>query len=121
MLGCRSSGLRPAPSCGTAAPANVSNGEALKTSSPQKKVAKPSSTPVAIGVTSRIRLRDRNRTRLDHSASSHAHNSNDPSCDDHAAAGVYEGRDVLDECVCTPEKEKSLRRKATSSTAKAMV
>ena len=45
MLGWRSSGLRPTPSCGTAA--SVPNGDAEKTSSAAKNAPKPSSTAVA--------------------------------------------------------------------------
>ncbi len=84
MLGWRSSGLRPTPSCGAAA--STPNGEAANTSSPLKKPPKPSSTAVAYGATSRILRRVRNSTRLDHSDSSHSHSSSEPSCEDHAAA-----------------------------------
>ena len=39
----------------------------------------------AQAATSRIRLRPRNSARLDHSDSSQAHSSSEPSCEDHAA------------------------------------
>jgi hypothetical protein len=84
MLGWRRSGLRPVPSCG--ATASSANGDSLKTRSAEKNAAKPSSTAVAYGTTSRRRLRVRKRTRLDHSASSQSQSSSEPSCEDHAAA-----------------------------------
>ena len=37
---------------------------------------------------SRMRLRVRNSARLDHSDISHAHNSSEPSCEDHTAAAL---------------------------------
>src|SRR4051794_7549205 len=82
--GWRSSGLRPVPSAG--ATALVTNGDAANTSSPAKNEPKPASTAVATGVTSCIRLRVKNSTRLDHSASSQTHSSSEPSCEDQTAA-----------------------------------
>ena len=72
------------PSAG--ATASTSNGVAAKTSSAAKNAAKPSSTAVAYGATSRRRRRVRNSTRLDQSDSSQTHSSSEPSCEDHAAA-----------------------------------
>src|SRR6476646_8695138 len=83
--GCRSSGLSPLPSAG-ATP--TSNGDTANTSSAAKNVAKPASTAVATGVTSRIRFLVRNSTAVDHSASSHTQSSSDPSCEDHTAAAL---------------------------------
>ena len=45
MLGCRSSGLRPAPSGGTGL--LTANGDSRKTSIAAKNAARPSSTAVA--------------------------------------------------------------------------
>src|SRR5436190_21222673 len=86
MLGCRRRGSSPAPSAGGVAV--VANGLAKKTVSMMKKAPKVSSTAVAYGAISRARRRDRNRTRLDHTESRNTHSSNDPSCEDHAAAAL---------------------------------
>ncbi len=83
MLGWRSSGLRPTPSAGGAA--SCANGDSRKTSSPQKKAPKPSSTAVAYGATSRSRCRQAYRTRLLQSESSSTHSSSEPSCEDQTA------------------------------------
>ena len=86
MLGCSSSGSRPAPSVGGLWV--VANGLAQNTVSIEKNAAKPSSTAVAYGAISLTRPRVRNRTRLDHSDSSHTHSSSEPSCEDHAAVSL---------------------------------
>ncbi len=86
MLGCRSSGSRPAPSVG-GLPV-VANGFAKNIVIEVKNAPNPSSTAVAYRAISRTRLRVRNRTRLDHIDSSHTHSSSDPSCEDHAAAAL---------------------------------
>ena len=86
MLGCSNSGSRPAPSGGGFAV--VVNGLAKNTASEVKNAANPSSTAVAYGAISLTRLRVRNRTRLDHSDSSHTHSSSEPSCEDHGAASL---------------------------------
>ncbi len=83
MLGCRSSGLSPAPSAGGFA--SPSNGDSRKTSSAQKNAPKPSSTAVAYGATSRSRLRVRKRIALLHSESIRTQSSSEPSCEDHGA------------------------------------
>src|SRR5215217_3786097 len=83
MLGWRSNGLRPLPSGGTGD--SVLNGDSMNTSSATKNVAKPHSTAVAYGASSRRRPRVMNRIALDHTDSSVAHSSSDPSCDDQIA------------------------------------
>ena len=86
MLGCSSSGSRPAPSTGGRA--LVANGLAKNTVSEMKNAPKPSSTAVAYGAISRTRLRVRNRIRLDHTDSRNTHSSSEPSCEDHAAVAL---------------------------------
>ncbi len=86
MLGCSSSGSRPAPSVGGLRV--VANGLAQNTVSIEKNEANPSSTAVAYGAISLTRPRVKNNTRLDHSDSSHTHSSSDPSWDDHGAVSL---------------------------------
>src|SRR4051812_32779575 len=119
MLGWRSSGLSPTPSCG--ATASTPNGLAANTSRAVKKAPKPSSVALAYGTTSLSRRRVRNRTRLDHSDSSHSQSSSEPSCEDHAAAARYRNGVVVDECEATIPNEKSERRNADSRTTNATV
>jgi hypothetical protein len=64
------------------------NGSASSSVIEAKKTAKPSRTAVAYGATSRTRRRRANRTRLDHTESSHTHRSREPSCDDQAAVAL---------------------------------
>src|SRR3954454_21540856 len=116
MLGWRSRRMRPPPSA-RGAPRTWS-GETAKTSRLTKNAPKPRSTALAYGVTSRMRLRVRKSTRLDHIASSHAHSSSEPSCEDHTAAPLYKPGVVVDECEATVANEKSERRKASSRTPK---
>src|ERR1700730_11031446 len=70
---------------------------------------------------SRMRLRVRNSARLAHSDISHAHSNSEPSCEDHTAAALYNAGVVLLEVSATVLNTKSLRRNASSSTAKATV
>src|SRR5271168_2512886 len=68
-----------------------------------------------------MRLRVRNSARLDHSDSSHAHSSSEPSCEDHTAAARYRAGVVRLEVSATVLNAKSLPRKAISSTTIATV
>src|SRR5437763_5448333 len=119
MLGWSSSGSSPAPSVGGFAV--VAKGFAKNVASDVKNAANPSSTAVAYGAISLMRLRVRNRIRLDHSDSSHTHSSSEPSCEDHGAASLYRKGVVVDECWATTLKEKSERRKAASRITQATV
>ena len=83
MLGWRRSGFSPVPSSG--ATGSTWNGDSMKTSRPQKKAPKPSSTAVAHGAISRMRLRVRKSTRLDQIDSMNTHRSSEPSCEAHGA------------------------------------
>jgi hypothetical protein len=77
MLGCRSSGLSPAPSAGGFT--TLVNGLTLKTSSAQKKVARPPSTAVAHGTISRRVRRVANSTADEKSDSTQTQSSSEPA------------------------------------------
>src|SRR3954452_23234307 len=86
MLGCRSSGLSPAPSTGGFA--TCVNGLTLKTSRAQKNDASAPRTAVAQGTTSRWRWRFTTSTAAEKSDSSHTHRSSEPDWLDHMAVSL---------------------------------
>ena len=84
MLGWRSSGFSPKPSAGPTG--TVLNGEAVSSIRPPKKMAKPSSTAVAYGATSRSRPRRVATQREAPADMRSSQSSSDPSCEDHMEA-----------------------------------
>ena len=89
MLGCISSGSRPAPLDGVSAADVVANGFAANACERREEAAPaPSSTAVAYGAISRSRRACRNSTRLDHSDESVTHSSSEPCCEDHGAVSL---------------------------------